>query len=116
MRLSQDLGLIRSSIRLPDLTVKLPNCVLTTTPSGRYLDGRGRFLAIVHSSVAEGQYTQPFLLQISISPLSLTDQAQRILLSMHIPTAVRPSVAEAELAENKHAKATSIEQMIYFIV
>src|SRR5690606_21663679 len=70
-------------------TSNQPTDVLMTVP-GRMSPGRGLLLATVHWSVADGQVTQPFLLQMSISPLSFTDQAQRAplaVLSMHMPTA-----------------------------
>jgi hypothetical protein len=82
------------------VTLNMPTDVMTTDPGGSDRPGRGRArAATVHRDVAEGQVTQPFLLQISISPLSFTDHAHRApvaVLSMHIPTAVRPSVADAE--------------------
>jgi hypothetical protein len=82
------------------VTLNIPTDVMTTAPGGSARPGRGLAReATVHCDVAEGQVTQPFLLQMSISPLSFTDHAHRepfAVLSMHIPTAVRPSVAEAE--------------------
>jgi hypothetical protein len=58
----------------------------------------GRLLATVHSAVADGQVTHPFLLQTSIEPSLLTAQPQRApeaVLSIHIPTASLPVVAQA---------------------
>lgn len=75
-------------------------------------------LATVHSSVADGHVTHPFLLQISISPLSLTDQAQRAplaVLSMHMPTAVLPSVAKAGVDVNVTAMAVKIPNAIIVV-
>jgi hypothetical protein len=54
-----------------------------------------------HWAVADGQYTHPLLLQISISPFSFTFHSHRAppaVLSMHKPTAVVPSVAYAGVA------------------
>jgi hypothetical protein len=59
--------------------------------------------------------THPFLLQISISPLSLTDQAQRAplaVLSMHMPTAVLPSTAKAGVGINVTAMPATIPNAI----
>jgi hypothetical protein len=55
----------------------------------------------VQSPFADGQYTQPLLLQMSISPLSFMDHSHRAplaVLSMQTPTAVRPSMAKAGVA------------------
>jgi hypothetical protein len=84
-------------------TLNVPRAVITFVPANNPFVGRGRpFAATVHSPVADGQVTQPLLLQMSISPLSLTDHAQRdplAVLSMHIPTAVLPSIASAGVGE-----------------
>ena len=78
-----------------------PHGIMMVAPTGSVRRGRGRpRAATVHSCSAPGQVTQPFLLQISISPLSFTDHAHRAplaVLSMHIPTAVLPLVAKAAL-------------------
>ena len=61
--------------------------------------GRGRpLLAAVQVPVADGQVMHPLLLQTSIDPSLLTDHAQRAplaVLSIHLPTAVLPLMAEA---------------------
>lgn len=63
--------------KLRGLTLKMPTGVMTTAPTGSDRCGRGRVRdATVHWDVAEEQYTQPFLLQISISPLSFTDTSR----------------------------------------
>jgi hypothetical protein len=80
------------------VTDSVPIGVLTVVPTGSGLVGRVLPLAAVHSPVADGQYTQPLALQMSISPLSFTDHAQRApfaVLSMQIPTAFLPSIARA---------------------
>lgn len=62
------------------------------------MSGRlGLRLADTHSDVADGQVTQPLLLQTSIEPSLLTAQPQRApvaVLSMHAPTASRPFTAK----------------------
>jgi hypothetical protein len=58
----------------------------------------GARAAATHWASADGQVTHPFLLQMSIEPSLLTDHPQRAplaVLSMHMPTAVLPFVAEA---------------------
>jgi hypothetical protein len=80
------------------VTWNVPIGVFTLVPTGSDLGGRGRVLATEHWSVADGQKTQPLALQMSISPLSFTDHAQRAplaVLSMQMPTAVLPSTAKA---------------------
>ena len=83
--------------------LKMPTGIMTTAPTGSDRRGRGRVRdATVHWDVAEGQYTQPFLLQISISPLSFADHSHRAplaVLSMQIPIAVLPSMTTAGLAK-----------------
>lgn len=81
------------------LTLNVPTSVTTVEPAGRDVIGWGcRFAATTHSLSAESQCTQPLLLQISIPPVLLTAHAQRepsAVLSMHIPTAVLPLMANA---------------------
>lgn len=74
--------------------------ILSELRPGRVSVGRvsvGVIEVTVHSLVADGQVIHPFLLQISIDPSLLMLQPQRELaaLSIHIPTAVLPSVANA---------------------
>lgn len=91
-------------------TLYAPRGVLTIVPAGNPPVGRVRAVdTTVHLLVADGQYTQPLLLQMSISPLSFTDHAHRApaaVLSMHMPTAVLPSVAKAGVDSMKTATAT----------
>ena len=87
-------------LKVRGVTLNEPTDVVILASTGSALPGRGRRLATVHWEVADGQVTQPLLLQISISPLSFTDHAHRAplaVLSMHTPTAVLPSMAKAEL-------------------
>src|SRR5262249_443031 len=81
-------GVTIGPVRRP--TLNTPSRVLTFAPRGSDRLGRGRWAATTHLPSADGQYTQPFLLQMSISPLSFTDHAHRApvaVLSMHMLTA-----------------------------
>ena len=95
-------------------TVNLPIAVSTTTPGGSGWVGLVRRIVTSHVPFAVGQVTQPFLLQISISPFGLTLQTQRAplaVLSMHMPTASRPVVAKALDAATMNASAATVRKV-----
>ena len=77
--------------------VNEPTTVLTSVPGGRAVLGRGwPLLATVHMPVADGQVKHPVLLQTPIEPSGFTAHEQRApvaVLSIHLPTAVLPSMA-----------------------
>jgi hypothetical protein len=73
--------------------------VFTVAPTGKVLVGWGRpFAATAQSPVADGQYTQPLLLQMSISPLSFTDHSLRSQCYRCRRRPVRASMARAGVA------------------
>jgi hypothetical protein len=53
----------------------------------------------------------PFLLQTSIEPSADTAHPQRAVLSIHMPTAVLPSVAEAGVDSVMPIKATIVAKV-----
>ena len=93
-----------------------PTSVFTSVPGGRAVVGRGRpLLATVHVPVADGQVTHPLLLQMSIEPSLLTDHAQRAplaVLSIHLPTAVLPSMAEAGVDRTANTTTLAAKVMV----